>query len=320
MSLHIIHFLLAVNHNKLWVQTHFSLIFVNKKYPVTYILLWKGGWFGLFTHFANKKPSASPRAFYCCKMCKKSKSLPFLYYRNLHIFTDIIYPERWPFCQVWGKVCLFVSNVPKLDSSSSECTTTWSMRTVNQCTLEVELPFSSTTRQSPRGSGKLLTKFAFVGTFQSIKWFLGMIFWHILIKWFLGTIEKTQPVLRWAYHQKPLWCLVSPWWSKIANLWCLVSLFLLIMSWRIISISKSSENRNTLLATPAVVIRIRDQKCSGVHEVDFSGVRDDKCNTVVGSSRVKPIKLTTCSAGWWWLWIFKSQTYRTDCHDFEDDE
>merc|ERR1719193_1117343 len=35
----------------------------------------------------------------------------------------------------------------------------------------------------------------------------------------------------------------------------------------------------------------------GVNEVDFSGVRDDKCNTVVGSSRVKPIKLTTCSAG-----------------------
>ena len=54
---------------------------------------------------------------------------------------------------------------------------------------------------------------------------------------------------------------------------------------------------------------------SGVHEVDFSGVRDDKCNTVVGSSRVKPIKLTTCSAGWWWLWIFKSQTYRNDHHD-----
>ena len=55
---------------------------------------------------------------------------------------------------------------------------------------------------------------------------------------------------------------------------------------------------------------------SGVHEVDFSGVRDDKCNTVVGSSRVKPIKLTTCSAGWWSrLWIFKCQTYRNDHHD-----
>ena len=35
----------------------------------------------------------------------------------------------------------------------------------------------------------------------------------------------------------------------------------------------------------------------GVHEVDFSGVRDDKCNTVVGSSTVKPIKLTTCAEG-----------------------
>ena len=34
-----------------------------------------------------------------------------------------------------------------------------------------------------------------------------------------------------------------------------------------------------------------------MHEVDFSGVRDDKCNTVVGSSTVKPIKLSTCSQG-----------------------
>ena len=83
MCLYIIHFLLAVNYDKKVVQTHFLLLFVNKKYPETYILLWKGGWFWLFTHFANKKPSASPRAFYCCKMCKKSKSPPFLYYKNV---------------------------------------------------------------------------------------------------------------------------------------------------------------------------------------------------------------------------------------------
>ena len=44
----------------MWVQTHFLLLFVNKKYPETYILLWKGGWFWLFTHFANKKPLALP--------------------------------------------------------------------------------------------------------------------------------------------------------------------------------------------------------------------------------------------------------------------
>ena len=70
----------------MWVQTHFLLLFVNKKYPETYILLWKGGWFWLFTHFANKKPSASPRAFYCCKMCKKSKSPPFLYYEIIKTY------------------------------------------------------------------------------------------------------------------------------------------------------------------------------------------------------------------------------------------
>ena len=73
------------------VQTHFLLLFVNKKYPETYILLWKGGWFWLFTHFANKKPSAAPRAFYCCKMCKKSKLPPFLYYK----ITFLSYFYEW---------------------------------------------------------------------------------------------------------------------------------------------------------------------------------------------------------------------------------
>ena len=43
MCLYIIHFLLAVNYDKTVVQTHFLLLFVNKKYPETYILLWKGG-------------------------------------------------------------------------------------------------------------------------------------------------------------------------------------------------------------------------------------------------------------------------------------
>ena len=47
--------------------------------------------------------------------------------------------------------------VPIWDSSSSsECTTMWSTRMVNQCTLEVELRFSSTIRPSHHGSGKLL--------------------------------------------------------------------------------------------------------------------------------------------------------------------
>ena len=102
MCLYIIHFLLAVNYDKKVVQTHFLLLFVNKKYPETYILLWKGGWFWLFTHFANKKPSASPRAFYCCKMCKKSKSPPFLYYKKtfyflfMKIFQNFI-SETWHF-------------------------------------------------------------------------------------------------------------------------------------------------------------------------------------------------------------------------------
>ena len=31
--------LLTVNYDKMWVQTHFLLLFVNKKYPETYILL-----------------------------------------------------------------------------------------------------------------------------------------------------------------------------------------------------------------------------------------------------------------------------------------
>ena len=95
MCLYIIHFLLTVNHGKMWVQTHFLLLFVNKKYPETYILLWKGGWFWLFTHFANKKPSAAPRAFYCCKMCKKSKSPPFLYYEILIQIFTINFATKW---------------------------------------------------------------------------------------------------------------------------------------------------------------------------------------------------------------------------------
>ena len=32
------------------------------------------------TFWYNKKPSASPRAFYCTKMCEKSKSTTFSYY------------------------------------------------------------------------------------------------------------------------------------------------------------------------------------------------------------------------------------------------
>ena len=100
MCLYIIHFLLAVNYDKKVVQTHFLLLFVNKKYPETYILLWKGGWFWLFTHFANKKPSASPRAFYCCKMCKKSKSPPFLYYKNQSSWSSALITKG--FEKFWG--------------------------------------------------------------------------------------------------------------------------------------------------------------------------------------------------------------------------
>ena len=33
--------------------------------------------------------------------------------------------------------------------------------------------------------------------------------YFIIIKWFLGTIEKTQPVSQWVYHQKPPLCSVS---------------------------------------------------------------------------------------------------------------
>ena len=103
MCLYIIHFLLAVNYDKKVVQTHFLLLFVNKKYPETYILLWKGGWFWLFTHFANKKPSASPRAFYCCKMCKKSKSPPFLYYKLSFskLMTEFFQTDGWIFSNQW---------------------------------------------------------------------------------------------------------------------------------------------------------------------------------------------------------------------------
>ena len=36
-----------------------------------------------YTFCCNKKPSASPQAFYCSKMCKKSKSPPFSYYQKL---------------------------------------------------------------------------------------------------------------------------------------------------------------------------------------------------------------------------------------------
>ena len=41
--------------------------------------------FWLFTHFANKKPLASPRAFYCCKMCKKSKITPLFIFWNTRV-------------------------------------------------------------------------------------------------------------------------------------------------------------------------------------------------------------------------------------------
>ena len=96
MCLYIIHFLFAVNYDKKVVQTHFSLLFVNKKYPVTYILLWKEGWFWLFTHFANKKPSDSPRAFYCCKMCKKSKSPPFYTIKSVLNMKESYSMEKTP--------------------------------------------------------------------------------------------------------------------------------------------------------------------------------------------------------------------------------
>ena len=39
VCLYIIHFLLAVNYDKKVVETHFLLLFANKKYPETYILL-----------------------------------------------------------------------------------------------------------------------------------------------------------------------------------------------------------------------------------------------------------------------------------------
>ena len=39
--MYIIHFLLAVNYDKKVVQTHFLLLFVNKKYPETYILYYE---------------------------------------------------------------------------------------------------------------------------------------------------------------------------------------------------------------------------------------------------------------------------------------
>ena len=47
MCLYIIHFLLTVNYDKMWVQTHFLLLFVNKMYPETYILYYKK-WVKLF--------------------------------------------------------------------------------------------------------------------------------------------------------------------------------------------------------------------------------------------------------------------------------
>ena len=34
------------------------------------------------TFWCNKKPSASPRAFYCTKMCEKAKSTTFSYYKS----------------------------------------------------------------------------------------------------------------------------------------------------------------------------------------------------------------------------------------------
>ena len=55
MCLHIIHFLLPVNYDKMWVQTHFLLLFVNKKYPVTHILPWKGDVILTFYTFCSNK-------------------------------------------------------------------------------------------------------------------------------------------------------------------------------------------------------------------------------------------------------------------------
>ena len=47
------------------------------QYPVTYILLWKGGWFCLFTHFSAIKSPRRSRGLFIREMCKKSKSPPF---------------------------------------------------------------------------------------------------------------------------------------------------------------------------------------------------------------------------------------------------
>ena len=87
MCLHIIHFLLTVNVNKMWVQTHFLLLFVNKKYPVTYILYYEKS----FRKSPNPYPtglclrilpigvfscqSASPAVIFQPKDCKSSHHL-----------------------------------------------------------------------------------------------------------------------------------------------------------------------------------------------------------------------------------------------------
>ena len=44
-----------------------------------------------YTFCCNKKPSASPRAFYCSEMCKKSKSPPFSYYKRYISYFSTIF-------------------------------------------------------------------------------------------------------------------------------------------------------------------------------------------------------------------------------------
>ena len=80
-------------------QTHFLLLFVNKKYPEAYILLWKGGWFWLFTHFANKK-------LFIAAKCVKSQNHPPFYTINIQTWTlfvstcsDILPPVKASLCK-----------------------------------------------------------------------------------------------------------------------------------------------------------------------------------------------------------------------------
>ena len=126
MCLHIIHFLLTVNVNKMRVQTHFLLLFVNKKYPVTYILLWKGGWFWLFTHFAAIKSPRLRLGLFIAAKCVKSQNHPLF-----HTIKSKSTHSEWQGHLLKCTLCVTIMTIVSLETGWLLTPLYWNM--LNKC-------------------------------------------------------------------------------------------------------------------------------------------------------------------------------------------